>query len=93
MGAGKRDFTILKLRTMKNNEITFIGKIFRRTGLDELPQLWNILFGQMSFVGPRPLTKADAERLGWNDQFHAVRWKVKPGLTGLAQLSPVCHRK
>lgn len=93
LGKNKRVFTILKLRTMKNNQVTGIGKVFRRTGLDELPQLWNILLLQMSFVGPRPLTPADVDRLAWNDAYHAKRWNCRPGLTGLAQLSPVCHKK
>lgn len=93
LGKQKKHFTIFKLRTMKNDKVTWLGKFLRKTGLDELPQLWNILIGQMSFVGPRPLTDTDVERLGWNDEFHRMRWKLKPGLTGLAQLSPVCHKK
>lgn len=78
---------------MKNGKITFIGKILRKTGIDELPQLLNIISGQMSFVGPRPLTQFDLDRLGWNATYYNERWNVKPGLTGLAQLSPICHKK
>lgn len=78
---------------MKNGEITRIGKVLRRTGIDELPQLINILFMQMSFVGPRPLTQQDVERLEWTDPYYAKRWTVKPGLVGLAQLSPICSKK
>lgn len=93
VGKNKVLFRIYKFRTMHNGEITVIGKVLRRTGIDELPQLLNILIGQMSFVGPRPLTMGDLERLGWNDDFHAQRWNVKPGIVGLAQLTPVCHKK
>jgi lipopolysaccharide/colanic/teichoic acid biosynthesis glycosyltransferase len=93
LGKFKRLFPIIKLRTMKNNQVTALGKILRRTGIDELPQLLNILFFQMSFVGPRPITPFDAERLGWNGTYHEKRWKIRPGLTGLAQLSPACNKK
>lgn len=78
---------------MSNGQITAIGKVLRKTGIDELPQLVNILFNQMSFVGPRPLTESDIRRLEWNDSFHEKRWSVKPGIVGLAQLAPVCHKK
>ena len=86
-------FKIVKFRTMINGEITFLGRILRKTGIDELPQLWNILRGEMSFVGPRPLTQDDIDRLGWGTSYHKKRWDVKPGIAGLAQLSPVCHKK
>lgn len=78
---------------MKNGQVTPLGKILRRTGIDELPQLLNIVFLDMSFVGPRPLTLSDVKRLDWDDDFHASRWTVKPGIVGLAQLSPVCNKK
>lgn len=93
LGKSKRLFQIVKLRTMKNNQVTLVGKLLRRTGIDELPQLFNILFFQMSFVGPRPITLFDADRLGWNDTYHEKRWETKPGLTGLAQLSPSCNKR
>lgn len=93
LGKSKQIFQIIKLRTMKNNQITTLGNILRKTGIDELPQLLNILFLQMSFVGPRPLTQADIERLGWHDTYHQTRWNGRPGITGLAQLSPICHKK
>lgn len=93
LGLKKRQFRIVKLRTMKNQKITFLGKVFRKTGIDELPQLINILKGDMSFVGPRPLTKADVERLNWTSEYYDLRWSKKPGIVGLAQLSPTCHRK
>lgn len=93
VGKNKQPFTIIKLRTMSNEEITVIGAILRKTGIDELPQLINILKCDMSFVGPRPLTQHDIDRLGWGGSFYQKRWSVRPGIVGLAQLSPVCHKK
>ena len=93
IGQHKKPFTIVKLRTMKNGTVTRFGGILRKTGIDELPQLINILSGKMSFIGPRPLTTQDIERLGWGDEYHRSRWSQRPGITGLAQLSPVCNKK
>ena len=93
LGLEKKIFTIYKLRTMTNGKITFIGRILRKTGIDELPQLINIIKGDICFIGPRPLTQLDVERLGWTEKIYDTRWHVKPGLTGLAQLSPICHKK
>lgn len=93
IGLRRGAFKIYKFRTMLNNEITPLGKILRKTGIDELPQLVNIIKGQMSFVGPRPLTKNDIERLGWDRDYYDHRWSVRPGIVGLAQLTPVCHKK
>lgn len=93
VGKNKQPFTIIKLRTMLNGKITAIGAILRKTGIDELPQLINILKGDMSFVGPRPLTQNDIVRLGWNGSYYQKRWSIRPGIVGLAQLSPVCHKK
>ena len=93
LGRGKKVFHIVKFRTMIDGAATPLGKVLRRTGLDELPQLVNILSGQMSFVGPRPLTVDDIERLGWNNEYYSERWNLKPGIVGLAQLSPICHKK
>jgi lipopolysaccharide/colanic/teichoic acid biosynthesis glycosyltransferase len=78
---------------MKNGKVFFFGKILRKTGIDELPQLFNIIKGEMNFIGPRPLTNNDIERLSWNTKYHESRWSTKPGLTGLAQLSPICNKK
>jgi lipopolysaccharide/colanic/teichoic acid biosynthesis glycosyltransferase len=71
-----------KLR--KDPRITLLGGFLRRYSLDELPQLWNVLVGQMSLVGPRPIVAAEVEKYG--DCFDCY-CRVKPGLTGLWQVS------
>ena len=86
LGKSRRPFRVIKFRTMRDGRVTRVGHVLRRTGLDELPQFWNILRGEMSFVGPRPLTSEDVDRLGWNGRRHAFRWRVRPGITGLAQV-------
>jgi lipopolysaccharide/colanic/teichoic acid biosynthesis glycosyltransferase len=87
LGRGRRPFTILKFRSMLNGDVTAVGRILRATGLDELPQFINILHGDMSAVGPRPLTEADVARLGWAGPNCDFRWLARPGLTGLAQIA------
>jgi lipopolysaccharide/colanic/teichoic acid biosynthesis glycosyltransferase len=86
LGHARRPFTIVKFRTMTDGRITRVGRILRATGLDELPQFVNILRGDMSAVGPRPLADADVRRLGWTVPRFDFRWRVLPGLTGLAQV-------
>ena len=64
--------------------VTRVGDFLRRTSLDELPQLWNVLTGTMSLVGPRPIVAAEGEKYG---EFFADYCLVKPGVTGLWQVS------
>lgn len=91
-----RLFTICKFRTMRDalgpdgkplpdeERLTTLGKIIRKTSMDELPQLWNVVKGEMSFVGPRPLLTAYLERYS-SEQ--ARRHDVTPGITGWAQVN------
>ncbi len=90
VGKDQRAFQVLKFRTMALGGVTRIGELLRQTGLDELPQLWNILSGEMAFVGPRPLTGKDIIRLGWDQPEALKRLSVLPGVAGAAQLLRVC---
>tara|TARA_B110000008_G_C16800399_1_gene496477 strand:- start:18 stop:611 length:594 start_codon:yes stop_codon:yes gene_type:complete len=95
-GINGKIFTIYKFRTMKNEfdedgfilpdekRLTKFGKMLRSSSLDELPELWNVLIGDMSIVGPRPLLE---EYLPLYSLRQAKRHKVKPGITGWAQVN------
>ena len=96
---GKEDFQILKFRTMyadvpkdvpthlladPESKITKIGRFLRKSSLDELPQIWNILVGEMSIIGPRPALWNQFDLIAERDKYGAN--DVRPGLTGLAQI-------
>ena len=95
-GLNGKPFTMIKFRTMRDaydaqgnllpdsERITPYGKFLRSSSLDELPELWNIFKGDMSFVGPRPLLM---EYLDYYTEEEKIRHTVRPGLTGLAQVS------
>jgi len=75
------------LATENDSRITFVGKFLRKNRIDELPQLWNILKGDMSFVGPRPERPYFVEKYKKSIPGYEERFKIKPGATGLAQVS------
>ncbi len=77
----------LKQATHNDPRITRVGRVLRRFSLDELPQLLNVIKGEMSLVGPRPHAVAHDERYGEMFARYANRWQVKPGITGLAQVT------
>ena len=97
VGLGGKEFKLMKFRSMVNHDrdsaswstatndprITRIGKVLRSTSLDELPQLWNILTGKMSFIGPRP--DVPEQRSLYTPEEWDFRHSVRPGVTGLAQ--------
>jgi len=86
VGRGREPFTIFKFRSMRDSQVSRVGGWLRRTGVDELPQFLNVCRGDMSVVGPRPLTGDDLRRLGWTDARTDWRFATKPGITGLSQL-------
>ncbi|HBM85957.1 MAG TPA: sugar transferase [Opitutae bacterium] len=89
-GQNEKVFSILKLRTMRNGagtdaeRLTSWGQFLRSTSLDELPELWNVLRGEMSLVGPRPLPTIYLQR--YSPQ-QARRHETRPGITGWAQVN------
>ncbi len=98
-GRRGKPFKIYKFQTMRNGTpniatgqlenpeqyITSVGKFLRKTSLDELPQLWNILKGDMSFVGPRPLISSEMRAHRLRLEYGVYRFR--PGLTGMAQIN------
>ena len=102
VGLRETPYTLYKFRTMadeaekktgpvwasKNDpRVTRLGRFLRRTRLDELPQLWNVLTGKMSFIGPRPERPEFVEELKSKIPYYSLRFVVKPGLTGWAQVN------
>ncbi len=99
VGRNKRPFTLVKFRTMKKDTasvashlasasaITSFGHFLRRTKLDELPQLWNVLKGDMSLVGPRPCLFNQEELI--NERESRGVLNARPGITGLAQVNDI----
>jgi lipopolysaccharide/colanic/teichoic acid biosynthesis glycosyltransferase len=85
IGRRLRPFTLVKLRSMRNGQVTRIGQWIRKTGLDETLQFVNVLNGSMSLVGPRPMTRENLQRLQLYDAT-LPRYKPRPGITGMAQL-------
>jgi undecaprenyl phosphate N,N'-diacetylbacillosamine 1-phosphate transferase len=86
VGCRRRPFEIFKFRSMRDHRVTRVGRWLRSTGIDEFPQFLNVCRGEMSLVGPRPLTADDLGRLGWNQSSMDWRFEARPGITGLSQL-------
>lgn len=99
VGRNKNPFTLMKFRTMRKDTasvashlasadaITSFGRFLRRTKLDELPQLWNVLKGEMSLVGPRPCLFNQQELIDEREKRGVL--SARPGITGLAQVNDI----
>jgi lipopolysaccharide/colanic/teichoic acid biosynthesis glycosyltransferase len=95
-----RPYTLFKLRTMRqnaegrgaqwaqelDNRVTFVGRFLRKTRIDEIPQFWNVIKGEMSLVGPRPERPELDEEIVRTSPFWKCRYLLKPGITGWAQI-------
>ena len=98
-GIGGKEFNILKFRSMRvmedghvikqatknDDRVTRVGHLIRKTSIDELPQIFNVLLGDMSIVGPRPHAIAHDKSYGETVSLYSIRHNVKPGITGWAQ--------
>lgn len=101
VGLNGRQFNLLKFRTMTDGKerdrefagqkddprITRVGRILRLSRLDEMPQMWNVLKGEMSFIGPRALMEEEAVRFGEAVPYFSLRHSIRPGITGWAQVN------
>ena len=99
VGRHQKPFVLIKFRTMRpdtasvpthqadTTDVTSFGKFLRRTKLDELPQLWNVLRGEMSLVGPRPCLFNQEELIAERNALGV--FNVRPGITGLAQINKI----
>ena len=102
LGQNRNKYRVVKFRSMVHNaeeksgpvwateeddRITRVGKFLRKYRIDELPQLWNVLKGDMSFVGPRPEREYFVRELEKKIPYYSIRFTVKPGITGGAQVS------
>ena len=99
IGRNQTPFTLVKFRTMRkdtvsvathfvlSSSVTLLGNSLRKTKLDELPQLWNVLRGEMSLVGPRPCLPNQTELIAEREKLGV--FDVRPGITGLAQISGI----
>jgi lipopolysaccharide/colanic/teichoic acid biosynthesis glycosyltransferase len=99
VGRNLKPFVLVKFRTMKidtvsvathlavSTSVTKFGRFLRKTKLDELPQLWNVLKGEMSLVGPRPCLYNQNELIDFRNQQNV--FSVRPGITGLAQVNQI----
>ena len=101
LGLRQKPIVIAKFRSMYHNfdeegeaayaqkedpRVTRVGRFLRKTRLDELPQLWNVVRGELSIVGLRPIRKINADRLGTQIPFYHLRFSMKPGMTGWPQI-------